>query len=68
MNCTNCSKEINDIKVSIVLNINIERKTESGLWENIPNGNLNPKECLCSECFSVFSETLGSALNKVNNV
>lgn len=68
MKCTNCNKELEDVKISIRLNIKMERKTENDTWDNIPNGALNPEETLCTDCFSLFAETLGSVLNKVDKI
>lgn len=67
MKCTNCGKEIDDIKIMMVLNIKMERKTSADTWENIQNGFLNPRETLCPDCFSVFADTLDQALNHIGS-
>jgi hypothetical protein len=57
--CTRCSKEFTDLKVAVKLNVNSCRLKEDGLWENLPNLNVESKETICKECFDIFAEALG---------
>ena len=63
-NCTKCGKELDDLKINLNLSINVNHLTSSGLWEEIPNSIVNPKETLCPECFDKFTEALSKAMSK----
>jgi len=63
MKCSRCKKDIEDVRVNIKLSISVYRKSESDVWEIIPNSNISPMEQLCSNCFDEFSEIIGNAMN-----
>ena len=61
-NCTRCGKELNDFKVNIKLEMRVDRKKDSSVWEYIPNLDTRSHEILCVECFDKFSNLM-SELN-----
>jgi len=63
-NCTRCGAELDDLKINLKLSISVNRLSESGLWEDIPNSILDPQETLCQNCFSEFTDVLDKALSK----
>lgn len=67
MNCTNCGKPLNGLRININLEIKAERLTSTDVWEQIKNSEVNPQEILCKECFDKFADNLGLAMNSVVN-
>lgn len=61
-NCTRCGKEIDNLRINVILKIDVQRLKESSTWENIPNLNNTSREVLCEDCFDKFS-TIMSQMN-----
>ena len=57
--CSLCKKNVKDLKVQIIMDINTKRKREDSIWETIPNlSELKFAETLCLDCFDIFAEKL----------
>jgi hypothetical protein len=65
--CTFCNKELDDLKIMIQLNINVDRKRVDKTWEHVPNMNIVTKETLCQSCFDKFSITLNQEMVNLKN-
>jgi hypothetical protein len=61
-NCTRCGKEINNLRINVVLKIDAQRLKDSSTWEDIPNLNNISREVLCEDCFDKFA-TIMSQMN-----
>ena len=62
--CTVCKKEFEDMRITVKLDIESDRKTENETWEVIGNMNLKSAEVMCKDCFDNFAEVLPLAMNK----
>ena len=65
--CTVCGNEFKDMRITVKLNIESDRKTENETWEIIGNMNLRSAEIMCNSCFDRFAETLPKAMNNTTS-
>ena len=56
--CTCCGKELNDLKIEIILNVKASRYNDLEEERNIPNVDTSNREILCRDCFDKFCDTL----------
>lgn len=60
--CTRCGQPFKDLRINVTLDIMVDRLTETGLWEEIPNLYQTSQDYLCKDCFDTFA----SILEKMN--
>lgn len=48
--CSSCKKEITDIRINMIINVNIDKKIEND-WENISKFNSGSDTLICQDCF-----------------
>lgn len=60
--CTRCGRTFEDLRIKTTLSIQVDRLTETGLWEEIPNLYQVSQDYLCKECF----DNLANILEKMN--
>lgn len=58
--CSRCGKKLNDLRLTIRLDIFTERLKETGAWEEIPNLTQVSTETLCPECFDRFVDAMAT--------
>ena len=65
MHCSFCKKEIEDLLINVLMNVEIIRKTSEEGLEPIENTKLIFGENLCPDCFSKFSEAIKRFMQNV---
>lgn len=65
-NCTCCGRELNDLKIEVILNTKASRYNDLEEERNIPNVETTNREILCKECFDKFCDTLMNFKGSLN--
>ena len=56
--CSRCGKPLKNVTVEVKLDTHVFRLKSSGVWEKIPNFNLNSREIICEDCFNLLINSL----------